>query len=155
MKKLLLLALVLCLFVPCVSAEDIDLSGLSFEQLVALKEKINLAIWNSKEWQEVAVPIGLYVVGKDIPAGSWTIKAAAVGFTVVAFGDKLEPNGREIAYSSYYYREEAWSGKESNYKPGKDPLEFTITVKDGDYVQVDYASALFTPYAGQPDLGFK
>ena len=30
-----------------------------------LKSKINLAIWNSREWQEVSVPRGVYQVGVD------------------------------------------------------------------------------------------
>ncbi len=50
-----------------------DLQGLSFNELLALREQINLAIWNSNEWQCVEVPAGNYTIGIDIPAGYWTI----------------------------------------------------------------------------------
>ena len=36
-------------------------------------------------------------------------------------------------------------------------VEYTFTVEIGDYIVVhmDESQALFTPYAGKPDLGFK
>lgn len=154
MKKLLALILILVCVTSFAAAESIDLSGLSFAELVALKERINLAIWNCQEWQEVTVPQGLYVVGEDIPEGTWTIRAATDHFTVIKFGDTLEANGIEVAYSKNYGSGEAYS-TESRLTRESDPLEFTFTAKKGDYVQVDYAPALFTPFAGKPDLGFK
>lgn len=154
MKKLAIVLLSVCMAISCAYSESIDLSGLSFDELVALKERINLAIWECDEWQEVTVPEGIYVVGEDIPEGTWTIKAATDHFTVVKFGDKLEPNGIDIAYSNKYGSGEAYSEK-SRITRDSDPLEFTFTAKKGDYVQVDYAPALFTPFTGKPDLGFK
>ena len=77
MKRLaaaLLAALVL--LVSFDAAEDIDLSGLSFDQLVTLRERVNRAIWDTKEWKEVNVPAGVYEVGRDIPDGFWTVTAA-------------------------------------------------------------------------------
>ena len=153
MKKLICILLLVCM-TTFAAADSIDLSGMSFEELVALKERINLAIWNCQEWQEVTVPEGLYVVGEDIPEGKWTIRAATAHFTVIKFGDTLEPNGIEIAYSSNYGRGDAYS-PDSRHTKDSDPLEFTFTAKKGDYVQVEYAPALFTPYTGKPDLGFK
>lgn len=154
MKKFLILIVAVCMMISCAAAESIDLSGMSFDELVALKQKINLAIWSCQEWQEVTVPEGLYVVGEDIPEGTWTIKAATDHFTVIKFGDKLEENGIEVAYSNKYGSGEAYSKASRSYRES-DPLEFTFTAKKGDYVQVDYAPALFTPFAGKPDLGFK
>ena len=154
MKKLLALILILVCVTSCAAAESIDLSGLSFDELVALKERINLAIWECQEWQEVTVPQGLYVVGEDIPEGTWTIKAATDHFTAISFGDTLAENGIEVAYSKNYGSGAAYS-KDSRIYRESDPLEFTFTAKKGDYVLVDYAPALFTPYTGKPDLGFK
>ena len=154
MKKLFTLILAVCMALSVAAADSIDLSGMSFDELVALKEQINLAIWNCQEWQEVTVPQGLYIVGEDIPEGTWTIKPATNHFTVIKFGDKLEPNGIEVAYSKNYGSGEAYS-KDSRVTNASDPLEFTFTAKKGDYIQVDYAPALFTPYTGKPDLGFK
>ena len=154
MKRLLCILFVL-LLLPVASMADLpDLSGLSFDELVQLREQINLVIWNSQEWQEVTVPIGLYIVGEDIPEGTWTIRAATDHFTVIKFGDTLEPNGIEVAYSSSYGRGEAYSPDSSRTK-ASDPIEFTFTAKKGNYIQVDYAPALFTPFTGKPDLGFK
>ena len=80
MKKIyaLILAAVILLAIPTVAFAtsgklDIDLSKLSYEELVELKDQINLAIWQSKEWEEVEVPQGIWEVGKDIPEGKWTI----------------------------------------------------------------------------------
>ena len=44
---------------PVFSLADLpDLSGLSYDELVQLRDQINLAIWNSEEWEEVSVPSG-------------------------------------------------------------------------------------------------
>ena len=154
MKKLLCILLLVCMTATA-AAESVDLSGLSYADLVVLKDRINLAIWNSQEWQEVEVPQGLWIVGEDIPAGTWTVKCAIDYFSVIRFGDTLEPNSKEIKISKYYSRDEVVSPDYKRYEPGKDLTEATITVKDGDYIHIDYAPALFTPYAGKPDLGFK
>ena len=154
MKKIITIIMIIICMTSFAAAESIDLSGLSFDQLIALKDRINMAIWKCQEWQEVVVPQGLYVVGEDIPEGTWTILAAVDHFTVVSFGDKLEANGIDIAYSDRYGSGQVWSGKERNFHEGSDLTSFTFTAKRGDYIQIDYASALFTPYAGKPDLGF-
>lgn len=154
MKKTICILLLLVCMTSFAAADSIDLSGMSFEELIALKEQINLAIWSCQEWQEVTVPEGIYIVGQDIPEGTWTIRAATDHFTVIKFGDTLEPNGIEVAYSKYYGKGEAYS-KNSRLYIESDPLEFTFTAKKGDYVQVEYAPALFTPFTGKPDLGFK
>ena len=71
------LSLLLCLLVvvsPAWSIADLpDISSLSYDELVELKDSINLAIWNSQEWQEVTVPMGVWTVGEDIPVGHWSI----------------------------------------------------------------------------------
>ena len=57
MKKWIALLLVLVSLFSAASAEviattaaEIDLSGMGYEELVALKDRINLAIWKSEEW---------------------------------------------------------------------------------------------------------
>ena len=155
MKKLLIILLSVFMAVSFAYSESIDLSGLSYEELVALKDRIDLAIWNSQEWQEVEVPQGLYVVGQDIPAGTWTIRCAIDHYSVVRFGDTLDPNGKEIKITNYYHRDEVVSPNYKLYEAGKDITETTITVKNGDYIHIDKASVIFTPYSGKPDLGFR
>ena len=57
MKKILpLLIIIAILLSASTSIADVDISNLSYDELVILKDKINLAIWNSYEWQEVQVP---------------------------------------------------------------------------------------------------
>ena len=98
MKKLITVILILALILPVAALADLpDLSGLSFNELVQLRDQLNLAIWNSQEWQ-VTVPIGVWKVGEDIPVGKWTIRAASenenVG-TYIVYCDVLEPSGIE------------------------------------------------------------
>ena len=53
MKKLVALVLAIVLSAGIALAEGIDLSGMSYDELVALKDRINLAMWQSDEWQMV------------------------------------------------------------------------------------------------------
>jgi len=150
----ILFALILC-SAPFATAETIDLSGLSFDELVALKEKINIAIWNSKEWQEVEVPQGVWVVGEDIPAGKWTIKAADGVRTSVYWGDTLDASGMSLSYNSKVFEiETLYSVNYWSYDRG-DATEVTWDLKKGQYFIVESGIALFTPYSGKPSLGFK
>ena len=74
MKKLLTIILILALVVPAAAFADLpDISNLSYDELIQLKDSINIAMWNSQEWQEVTVPIGVWVVGEDIPIAHWSI----------------------------------------------------------------------------------
>lgn len=75
MKRItsLIIALILVLSISAVcfadnsaqtaDAAQIDLSAMTYEELVALKDKINLAMWESKDWEEVTVPQGVWTVG--------------------------------------------------------------------------------------------
>lgn len=148
--------LLMFLMVYPVLAEDIDLSGLSYAELVALKDRINLAMWQSEEWQEVTVPQGVWKVGEDIPAGHWTVKCApGASSSEISWGEKLSENGETIA----------WSGRHSVYNRVRNPAkydnadnyiyEYSFVVVDGDYIVINYGSAVFTPYTGKPSLGFK
>ena len=154
MKKvitiLITLALILSLSVSALA--EFDLSGLSFEELVALKDQINLAIWNSKEWQEVTVPQGVWEVGADIPAGKWTISAADGAISAVTIGKELRDNGQDVKPTA-----SAALVSPSNvvYKQDSSRLTWDVELVDGDYIKISTGSVVFTPYAGKPSLGFK
>lgn len=154
MKKLVCLILALFMF-PMIAFAEVDLSGMSYDELVALKDKINLAIWNSKEWQEVTVPQGTWEVGKDIPAGSWTVRCAIAYFGMISIGEKLDESGTGIDYHSRIGSEVITSPDYKLYQKGKDVPEYSFTVKDGDYIVIMECDMTFTPYTGKPDLGFK
>ena len=73
MKKLVSLLLVVVCIMGTAAAED--LSSMTYDQLVALRDQINAEIVSRPEWKEVEVPLGQWVVGKDIPAGTYRIYA--------------------------------------------------------------------------------
>lgn len=159
------LSVLICLFIfvssfAYASADTFNLSGLSYDELVALKDKINLAIWNSQEWQEVEVPQGVWKVGEDIPAGTWTVTCSTEpGWRscFVDWGEQLKPNGQEIAVKSgtrYDYLR-VYNPNHRYYEVGDGDTSYTFTVRDGDYIVISDAPAVFTPYAGKPSLGFK
>lgn len=76
MKKLLILALVLFLVPAAVHAELTDLSAMSFDDLITLRDAVNAEIKSRPEWKQVVVPVGEWIIGVDIPAGYYSISAA-------------------------------------------------------------------------------
>lgn len=161
MKKLVVLMLVIMLAGATAFAE-VDLSGMNYDELVTLKDQINMAIWQSQDWQEVTVPQGLWVVGEDIPAGKWTVKCADFSLddfmmdsVSIEIGDSLTESGG-IGLSARYEAETIYNPNASSYDEGN-ITEYTFDLKDGDYVMIRTSGnqAIFTPYAGKPSLGFK
>ncbi len=156
MKKFLIFLLALTLLSTAALAE-IDLSGMTYDELVALKDQINLAIWNSQEWQEVTVPIGVWKIGEDIPAGHWTIKLAPgsqMGWGSIQWGAELDTTGKKTQYVSGgpNYSEML----EETGDLGVSPLtEIDLDLTADSYLVIEYADMIFTPYAGKPSLGFK
>ncbi len=62
MKRIIVLtlALLLCLVNTAVYSESIDLSSLSYNELVVLQSKIVKEITSRPEYKEVTVPLGVY-----------------------------------------------------------------------------------------------
>ena len=156
MKRFLVCFVCLILVIPSIAFAEIDLSGLNYDELVALKDKINIAIWNSVEWQEVTVPQGVYTVGEDIPAGHWTIRAENQKKVYVMWSDTLDDGGKDISFSGKigeYAR--LYSGNHKDYESGSDKTEVDYDIKDGQFIIVEEGNAVFSPYSGKPSLGFK
>ena len=154
MKKLIIVTLILALLLPAMAMADLpDISGLSFDELVQLRDQLNLAIWNSEDWQEVKVPIGAWKIGEDIPVGKWTITAAD-GSIYVQLCDKVAAGGMEadISNSRFYYSTEILP-KDSMDET--EPKQLDVDAYKGNYIIIKYGPAIITPYAGKPDLGFK
>jgi len=154
MKRIITLAftLLLVFLIPCFCFAEVNIDGLSYDELIALKDKINLAIWSSDEWQEVEVPQGVWKVGEDIPAGKWTILPRAGGEPRVYVGKSVDPSGTEV--ESWIAHEKITSDTYRNYS-SSDITEWTVELHDGNYVQVYGDSVIFTPYSGKPTFGFK
>lgn len=155
MKKLFSLFLILCT-IAAPSLAEVDLSGMSFDELVALREQIDLAIWNCAEWQEVTVPQGVWKVGEDIPVGRWTIKAADGVWARVSYGSDLDDNQKEVDYrSDDYYSSQVHSKTWRSFDPNSDIPQIDIDAKAGAYIVVENGNVVFSPYTGKPSLGFK
>lgn len=155
MKKLLAVFLMISLAVTTAFAESIDLSGMSFDELVALRARINMALWSTDAWQEVTVPIGVWEVGKDIPAGHWTLSATEGNTTYIFYGDKLKDADSLSVSGDVYINEELISTSYANYDENQHRVYMDIDAKEGCYIIIRYGAAVFTPYVGKPDLGFK
>lgn len=133
-----------------------DISSLSLAELAALKNRIQYAMLQTNEWQAVTVPVGVYRVGAEIPAGTWTVKCEnKVGKTIIQWGESLKDNGENIAYNGRYSTFNAVYNPNDYWYQAGAMTEYTFTVYNGDYIIIDNGAALFTPYAGKPDLGFK
>lgn len=156
MKKLITIILILALILPAAALADLpDISGLSFDELVQLRDQINGAIWKSQEWQEVTVPIGVWKIGEDIPAAKWTISAAsdnAIVGTFIVYCSKLDSTGLEGSWDGSVYVYQAIENEA--YGEGYYPISFDIECKEGMYLIVKEGPAMFKPFAGKPDLGF-
>ena len=78
MKRFFALFVVLLMVIssvsPAVADGRIDFSDLSLDGLIMLKTWINEEIAErTKNEKAVIVPTGLYIIGEDIPAGTYTI----------------------------------------------------------------------------------
>ncbi len=159
MKRFVSLVLVVLLLGSSSAFADIDLSGMSYDELLALKEQINLAMWKCEEWQEVTVPQGVYLIGKDIPSGEWTILPPTGAYCFITIGDKLNNSGTAIDLSldGGEIREtvSVYSETYGDFKSGENMTSVNMTLPEGLYIQIRYNSCIFTPYQGQPSLGFK
>ena len=160
MKKLFIFLLILAM-VPIIALADLpDISGLTYDELVELKNQINLAMWSSSEWQEVEVPIGLWEIGKDIPAGTWRITPIENTNSMhLWYGDVLNESGTDAGYGWDYVN--GYNGvlstkknKDGSWKYPDDPHFVERPLKEGWYVK-NNGPVIFTPPQGKPDLGFK
>ena len=111
MKKVAILFTILVLCIPIVTfAELPDISLPTWDEMVDLQAKLTQAIWASDKWQEVTVPLGVYTIGVDIPAGRWTIKGAGSSKSTIWYQDGL--------FSEYAYI--------------TDDIHINLTLNEGD-----------------------
>ena len=162
MKKALIVFLLIALCIPCACAEEINLDALSFQQLAALRDRIQLVMMQRDEWQEVTVPQGVYKVGEDIPAGTWMIKCCPdypdnvwMRLTAIEWGTELDEKGTGFSWTGSKGSVLIHNPNSKTYDGGV--TEYLITLEVGDYVIIDdtFNKAVFSPYTGKPDLGFK
>ena len=73
LKRLFCLIACVCFLCASAFAESIDLSHLSFEELFKLQSEIAKEIITREEWKQSIIPVGQWVVGKDIPQGEYSV----------------------------------------------------------------------------------
>lgn len=81
MKRAFIIAIAIIL-VAAVAYAEVSLSSMSYEELIELNHQLTAEIMSRPEWKEVTVPSGIWVVGEDIPEGTYSIKAEFAGVTV-------------------------------------------------------------------------
>lgn len=145
MKKIVSLLLISILSVSIVAnaaASDIDFSNYSFSELVELQQKLNQALWSCDEWIEVEVPLGVWDIGKDIPAGRY----------------ELSPGSNANAYSYpnvIYYLERHENGTPDKIR-GQYKIKFgetlVIELFDGNVLKIEDTSVIFRIYV--PSFNF-
>lgn len=143
MKKLLVCVLALIL-IGCAALAEIDLSGMSFADLLDLRAQVDAAIFSSEEWNEVEVPAGVYIIGEDIPAGRYTVSyygtSSLAPFKVWKNKDAFNENKFGTVIEEYFDHGDS----------------LNIIIDDGQYLEIHGTGNvfIFTPYTGS-SLGFK
>lgn len=162
MKKLLCVILTVVLFLPTVAMADVDLSGMTFAELAALRDQCQAEMMKRDEWQEVVVPQGIWEVGAQIPAGKWIVTCYDTGRTnylmqecKVMWGKGHPTDGQYWNYQYELGSVDLYNPNNTNYKG--QTTSYTIELHEGEFVSIhtQYNKAVFTPYTGAPSLGFK
>ena len=154
MKKLIVILSVLVLFGSSAIA-DVDLSGMNFDELVALSHQVDQAIWQSDGWEEVSVPPGTWKIGEDIPEATWTISSTESGELTIYYCEAIDEANEPITYPNPYKHEVLRGEKNWLNKDGQYPSQAVFECKSGKYLVIKDGNAVFTPYTGKPSLGFK
>lgn len=155
MKKLLSVLLILCLVIPSAIAE-IDLSGLTFSELVELRDKCLTEMTKRDEWQEVTVPTGVWEIGKDIPAGHWDIRCSKVtanSYAVITYVSELDETKKKASFMATTRYADLIKPEGSRAMTNN--IVIDLEMNEGMFLIVERCPVIFTPYTGKPNLGFK
>lgn len=155
MKRFISVLLLLCLLNAPAFAE-IDLSGLTFDELVELRNQCLTEMTKRDEWQEVTVPIGVWKIGEDIPAGHWNItcyRTDKYAYATVYYTDELDETKKKASNRGKFHY--AAMVKVEGSPAVTNNLVLDIDMVEGAYLVVDNCPVILSPYTGKPDLGFK
>ena len=139
MKKwiMLLLALLIAACTTIASAEEIDLTGLSDDEIVALMDRVQEEIVARHIEGTATLAGGTYIAGKDIPAGSYV-------YTCLATGDDW---GNVTIYSEKGEGKQLFWEVVSAPEEGEEAESFFITLNPDDQLKSGVPFSL-TIYAG-------
>ena len=85
MKRFMCALLVLVCMVSFALAENVDFSSMNYDELILLQKNLVKEIMSRPEWKEVKVPAGAWVVGEDIPAGTYGISTNSALATLTVY----------------------------------------------------------------------
>lgn len=79
MKKLIIFILCVALLPAAALADLPDLSNLSTDELLEVIRSAQLLLFSSELVNGITVPQGEYIIGEDIPAGTYRIEITGIG----------------------------------------------------------------------------
>lgn len=129
MKKLIIAILVIVM-IPVISLAETDLSSLTYSQLLTLRNELNAELMSRSEWKEVEVPAGTWVVGDQIPAGTYCIKVTDRLAGVSVWKKAVDDYSDNGLYYNEVITEKSPCGR--------------LTLKKGYIVEISYP-VIFTP----------
>ena len=130
MKKVMLVALVLCMLLPVISYAQVDLANMTDMDLMQLQADLVDELF--KRGKEATIPVGKYIVGQHIPAGDYVIMAGVSSGTWVEVND--EPGG----YGDHYQLHDLKAGESVGL----------VVLRDGDTLDIKFGEANFTALSG-------
>jgi len=136
MKRLITIILILAVLLPAAALADLpDISELKPEELLELNRRIQIQLFGEKLAEGIDVPASDYIVGEDIPAGTYrmTVKFPSSGGTLVVYETSEK---RKKTFNSSLG--EFWGVVEI----GKVELE------EGNLVHIHGNTLTFFPYTG-------
>lgn len=148
MKKALAIILIsTILLITTNSLADFDINSLSFDELVALVNEAQMLMMKTDQWKEVKVPEGTYQIGRDIPAGYWTITAADNSIVGIAWGTATNESGIGIDFK-HCIGGTTLTGRRTNMYNEGVTYQISYNLEEGQFIDIMYGGVVFTPYQG-------
>ena len=137
MKRFFCILFVIVLL-PVVSLADLpDLSSLSRDELFELSAQLQSMLFDSSLVDGVLIPAGEYIVGVDLPAGTYRADAVShVGGVCAVYASASDNTRISEVYLGNMYG----------------TLTFRLVLEDGNRLYIKYNSLMLFPYAGIMDF---
>ena len=140
MKKLIVAILMLALLLPAAALADLpDISGLSHEELLELRDAVSIELKKYEADQRITLDPGIWAIGKDIPSGRWLITPADDQYMNLWYGDVLNESGTNAGYgwdsvNGYNKTMSTKKKKDGSWKDPDYPHSVIINMKEGWYL---------------------